>query len=732
MSRCQGLSPGTIFARDFRVVRKLAEGGMGEVYEVEQLSTRKARALKVMQFALLGDERQRERFLQEAHIASGIESDHVIEVVSAGVDEDSGAPWLALELLRGVTLSERLTRGPLPLDDAREVFRQLRHALGQAHAMGLVHRDLKPENVFIATARRSGVPFTVKLLDFGISKWVQEHCVPAINSQVIGSPFWMAPEQLEAGARIVPATDVWALGLMAFAVLTGRFYWRSVQGPEASVGSAFVEVLTLPLDRASARAREFGCDVTLPEGFDAWFARSVARAPEERFADAERCLAALDGVLAPNAHPPTVTRDSLTTPITLSSTVSFGDIGRVSSPEVAPIALASSSPASERAVEHYGSTMLAISSASPSRSSSPTAASRPRARPSPPQATAALLPSLAPDRGDLDAILARFQGLRASGMTDRAWCAAHALVTIAPDVVPLDVRAFHDRYASPLRRAPEASLDEADWVDHLLGDATATELALDRLLSALTPMLHEAIARSPTDMGLTERERVDPRVTSTTLLRVAMPLHQAMLAAASTLDVAAMPTVYHRAAQEDLFRCMPTEPWATVVGAGVHRRLDPGYVAFLAARHIAYYRPELYVRALFPTPAALARLLDTLRMTLRASASSDVAGDETLIAVSAALRARFADDPTSRRALAALLEACAGTRLDAWFKLGDRAAARAGLLLGGDLGAALRGIEDSPGVPVLAEPSALRDDLVRFTVSDAHARLRESLGIAVA
>ena len=181
-----------------------------------------------------------------------------------------------MEFLRGQTLAEYVEqRGSLEPGEAREMFRQLRHALGQAHALGLVHRDLKPENIFMATPRRSDVPFTAKVLDFGITKMVQAARTAAANSQVIGSPFWMAPEQLEAGARISPATDVWALGLIAYFLLTGSHYWATANSSDASITGLLMEIVNDPMPPPSERAKAYAPSASLPEGFDAWFARML-------------------------------------------------------------------------------------------------------------------------------------------------------------------------------------------------------------------------------------------------------------------------------------------------------------------------------------------------------------------------------------------------------------------------------------------------------------------------
>src|SRR5262249_19056597 len=130
---------------------------MGAVFVVEQLSTGKARALKLMLPDLAASADARRRFELEARIGSKIESEHVVEIHSAGVDETTRAPYLVMELLVGEDLADRVERtGPLDPAELAAVFQQLCHAVGAAHDVGIVHRDLKPENVFLATTKRAG------------------------------------------------------------------------------------------------------------------------------------------------------------------------------------------------------------------------------------------------------------------------------------------------------------------------------------------------------------------------------------------------------------------------------------------------------------------------------------------------------------------------------------------------------------------------------------------------
>ncbi len=290
------LQPGTVVGGEFRVVRPLSAGGMGAVYVAEQLSTGQLRALKVMHPALVQEPRLRDRFAQEARVGSHIASEHVVQVIGAGVDPALGIPWLAMELLEGQDLARWATVS-LTLNEVLRIFRPLCHALGAAHAAGVVHRDIKPENVFLANARSADTATHVKVLDFGIAKLAAE--AKDTSTATIGTPLWMAPEQSDPRAVITPAADVWALGLLAFRLLFARHYFRAANDPQGSLQAVMRESLVEPLVPASQRAAEYGLSALVPPGFDVWFARCVNREPTARFATATEVLAGLEHVAAP-------------------------------------------------------------------------------------------------------------------------------------------------------------------------------------------------------------------------------------------------------------------------------------------------------------------------------------------------------------------------------------------------------------------------------------------------
>ncbi|MCZ7681743.1 MAG: serine/threonine protein kinase [Sandaracinaceae bacterium] len=229
------LSVGDVFAGDFEVRQLLGQGGMGAVYAVVDRTCGEERALKVLLPELIADESTRRRFAQEGRIGEQLDSPHVPRTYRVGIDPATGMPWIAMELLRGRDLRALVSeRGAPSLEEARAILEQLGEALSAAHARGLVHRDLKPENVFL---EERGGARRVKLLDFGVAKVIDLNRTSALGTAAIGSPLWMAPEQATAGGRIAPATDVYAFGLIAFYVLTGRVFWRSAHGRPASPGS---------------------------------------------------------------------------------------------------------------------------------------------------------------------------------------------------------------------------------------------------------------------------------------------------------------------------------------------------------------------------------------------------------------------------------------------------------------------------------------------------------------
>ncbi len=282
------LQPGALFDERYRVVRSLNAGGMGAVYEVVDERTDSPRALKVMLPSLVSDPDLRARFALEAKVTGNIASDHIVRVSDAGV-EAAGTPYLVMELLQGEELSSLVRRrGPLPPAEVVLYLHQTALALDKTHAAGIVHRDLKLENLFV-TSRDDGSP-CVKILDFGIAKIVAQGT--AGTTQAVGTPIYMAPEQIRGEGAIGHRADLFALGHIAYACLAGEPYWSEEAKAAPSVFTLLGRMVGgLPEPPAARSLRRRG--VALPLAFDDWMQRAVAIREDDRFDRATDQIAAL-------------------------------------------------------------------------------------------------------------------------------------------------------------------------------------------------------------------------------------------------------------------------------------------------------------------------------------------------------------------------------------------------------------------------------------------------------
>ena len=287
------LAEGTTFADRYRIVRRIAMGGMGAVYEAVHLETGRRRALKVMHAHMFQSEELRERFKQEARIAAAIESEHIVDVSDAGVDEATEMPFMVMELLRGEELSRRLKRGSFSPADAVSSLHQMAMALDRTHAASIVHRDLKPENIFLC--ERDDGSTLVKILDFGVAKLLADGSATAGATQSMGTPLYMAPEQFRSAMKLTAAADTYALGLLAYTMLVGQPYWqKEARSAGESIAFAFVAAHG-PQQPAVARAAELG--VALPPAFDPWFTRVTNLDPALRILPASELVRTLAEVL---------------------------------------------------------------------------------------------------------------------------------------------------------------------------------------------------------------------------------------------------------------------------------------------------------------------------------------------------------------------------------------------------------------------------------------------------
>ncbi|HEY8077065.1 MAG TPA: serine/threonine-protein kinase, partial [Labilithrix sp.] len=264
-----------------RLLRPIGQGGMGKVWVAEHAGLKTEVVVKFMAPPTDADSADMAaRFDREAAIASSVKSPHVVQMFDHGVTSDD-LRYIVMEKLEGHDLAEHLHQnGPMPLRDAAALVLQVAKALGRAHAQGVIHRDIKPENIFLCD--QSDGELYVKVLDFGIAKSSQlVQSTSTVTGQVVGTPYYMSPEQIVGDHRLDSRTDVWSLGVVAFEALTGK---RPFEG--ATVGA-----ITLALHTTKPRMTAIKPD--LPATLDDWFARVCSYNVEGRYDTAREAANAL-------------------------------------------------------------------------------------------------------------------------------------------------------------------------------------------------------------------------------------------------------------------------------------------------------------------------------------------------------------------------------------------------------------------------------------------------------
>jgi eukaryotic-like serine/threonine-protein kinase len=286
----QGIWPGQLIAGKYRVEGAIGEGGMGIVLRAKHLDLDRVVAIKVMRPELAENPEVVERMLLEARAAAMLRSEHVARVLDIGRLE-SGTPYIVMEHLEGDDLYVLLARHRrLPLDQAVDFVAQACEAVAEAHARGIVHRDLKPENLFLTTSA-DGEP-CVKVLDFGISKQrdvQREHFTNP--STALGSPNYMAPEQMRARGPVDPRADVWSLGAVLYELVTGRQPFHA-EGLAAVCMSVMLDAPVPPSQR----------DPELPAGIDRVVLRCLEKEPEARYQSVAELASALAAFGSPAAR----------------------------------------------------------------------------------------------------------------------------------------------------------------------------------------------------------------------------------------------------------------------------------------------------------------------------------------------------------------------------------------------------------------------------------------------
>jgi eukaryotic-like serine/threonine-protein kinase len=269
--------PGAVLGGKYQLLEELGAGGMGRVYSARHLLLERCVAIKV----LPARSSEHQRLLREARSTQSLKSENVISIYDVGIED--GVPYIVMELLEGRNLAELLhQRGRLELPEAADLVIQACAGLSEAHAAGIVHRDVKPSNLFL-TRRAGGEPL-LKVLDFGISQTLGGSVSRGERiNQVVGSPYYMSPEQFRDPGLVDERTDVWSLAVSLYTL---------VSGVRPFEGGSLREIAASVATRAPPSLSQAG--VELPAAFEAVLAGALEKRAERRtpaVADFARALA---------------------------------------------------------------------------------------------------------------------------------------------------------------------------------------------------------------------------------------------------------------------------------------------------------------------------------------------------------------------------------------------------------------------------------------------------------
>lgn len=289
MSTDTPVKVGDVIADKYRVERVLGVGGMGVVVAATHQVLDQQVAIKFLLPELAQHPEAGARFQREAKAAVRIQSQHVCRVLDVGVSAQ-GAPFMVMEYLEGRDLAAELEQsGRLDVERAVEYVLQACEALAEAHAAGIVHRDLKPANLFLAL--RTDGSRIIKVLDFGISKLTDQDVHLTKTSSVMGSPQYMAPEQMQSSKRVDQRTDIWALGAILYELLTNQVPFQGETVPEICINI----VNTEPTPLLELRPE-------LPPGLVAIVERCLKKNAEERFENVAELGSELSSFGPPLSH----------------------------------------------------------------------------------------------------------------------------------------------------------------------------------------------------------------------------------------------------------------------------------------------------------------------------------------------------------------------------------------------------------------------------------------------
>ncbi|MBS2015644.1 MAG: serine/threonine protein kinase [Deltaproteobacteria bacterium] len=285
--------PGRVIADRYALQSVLGRGGMAVVWRAEHTRLRSPVAVKLLGDAVAGQPDAVPRFLREAQACAAIRGANVVQVLDFGVEE--GTPYIAMELLEGETLRERLERvGRLTASETLGVVEPVAKAIARAHKRGIVHRDLKPGNIHLCRPDDDEDGEIVKVLDFGIAKILEGASVGQLTmtGQLLGTVGYMSPEQARGRMDLDHRSDLWSLGVIAYQCLVGALPY-----PEGNAIELRLAICAGPIPVPS----EVAPGLRLPEAFDAWFARATRRSPDERFQSAAEMAEGLRSAIVGSA-----------------------------------------------------------------------------------------------------------------------------------------------------------------------------------------------------------------------------------------------------------------------------------------------------------------------------------------------------------------------------------------------------------------------------------------------
>jgi tetratricopeptide (TPR) repeat protein len=319
-----------------------------------------------------------------------------------------------------------------------------------------------------------------------------------------------------------------------------------------------------------------------------------------------------------------------------------------------------------------------------------------------------------------DALSALYDLHYSSRQYDKAWCVASAMVFLLRDRAREDARAFYEQYKPRRPIAPQARLDEERWIKDLFHPNE--DPFVGKIFASILPSLRRVKVQPVARFGLTDKERQDPQSSSVALVR-------AMGIAGAAMNLPMMPLIYIRPQQPGGLAFVPSDPWASIAGAGLLQGLTPQELQFVGAKHMAYYRPEHYVRVLFPTISELTPLLLSAIKIVK----SDFDVPAEINATVSTLQQQMQQDPVNyeglRKVVRIFMDQGGAVNIKKWFQAVELTSARAGFLLSGDLEVAKKMLALEPGLPGDLAPNEKLKDVVLFSISETYFRLREALGI---